>query len=1095
MCGDAIQFAPFCAVGGRRVMGTRFAFDLGTNSLGFAIWRTGPDPSGTFGADAPLDLLWSGVRLFKDGRNPKDQQSLATMRRIPKQSRKRRDRFVLRRADLMSSLVEAGLMPPDTTEQKILEALDPYALRAGALDRSLRPYEIGRAIFHLNQRRGFKSNRKTDKADKDKGKIAVASTRLREALREHNCRTFGEFLWMRHRGRGHDPRRVRDPGRQPTRIRLEGAGAKALYEFYPTRDMIRWEFEAIWRAQSAHHPTLLTTESHDAVARVLFRQRDLKPPKIGKCTFVPGEERLPKALPSVEARETYERLAHLKIEDGAREERGLTPAQRDAFASVLLTEGKMTYAKMRKALKLGGGARINFEQAGETEMKGSLTGKLLSKPNHFGPRWLTLSWPQRDAFVAKLLEATDEDALVACLMREDGLSEEAARECATIPLADGYSRLGATANAAIFEALKDERERDGGLVTYAEAVRRAGQDREPPWHHSDERDGEIFARLPYYGQVLQRHVLPGSMDDKDRGDDAAFWGRIMNPTVHIGLNQLRRVVNALIVRFGAPDQIVVELARDLKQNAKQKEDEQKRNRENRDANDKRAAKLAELNVPDTGENRARLKLFEEQQRAGDGVALCPFSGRTIGIAQVFTSEIEIEHVLPRSRTLDDSAANKVLCFRDMNRIKRGKSPFEAFGGGPQWEEIAARAEKLPNNKRWRFKPDAMKQFEERGGFLDRQLNETKYLSRLAKAYLGKICDPDQIYVTPGTLTGLLRGKWGLNGLLSDDNRKNRTDHRHHAVDAIVIGAMTRGLLQSLAREAGRAERTEFDDTLGKVPKPFEDFRDAVQASLERLIVSNKPEHGKGGALHEDTAYGLIADPAEAKAIGNLVRRKPLVDLTAGEIDAVRDPVLRARLQAVATPFRDAKGKVRDDKALSAALAAFAATPLPDGKTIRRVRVGKADESAVALNDRRTGRPYKAVTPGENHPIDIVRMRDGSWKGFAATVFEVNQKGWRPLWERDKLGGKLVMRLHKGDAVEVDDGDGVRRVKIVVQIEPSAGRIRLAAHNEGGAFQKRNDDPDDTFRWDLATISKLRDRGCVAVRVDESGAARLKRSNG
>ncbi len=1075
-------------------MGMRFAFDLGTNSLGSAVWRTGPDPGGAFGADAPLELLWSGVRLFKDGRNPKDQQSLATMRRIPKQARKRRDRFVLRRADLMASLVAAGLMPSDASQRKALEALDPYALRAAALDRALTPYEIGRAIFHLNQRRGFKSNRKTDKADKDKGKIAVASAKLRDALREHNCRTFGEFLWARHRGQSHDPRRVRDPGRQPTRIRLEGAGAKALYEFYPTRDMIRDEFDAIWNAQSAHHPALLTPEAHDALAKVLFRQRDLKPPKIGKCTLVPGEERLPKALPSVEARETYERLAHLRISEGARPERGLTPAERDALASVLLSEGKMTYAKMRKALKLGGGARLNFEQAGETEMKGSLTGKLLSKANHCGPRWLTLSWPQRDAFVAKLLDEPDEETLVARLMREDGLSEEAARECATIPLADGYSRLGATANAAILDALKNERERDGSLVTYAEAVLRAGQDREPPWHHSDERDGEIFARLPYYGQVLQRHVLPGSMEDKDRGDDAAFWGRIMNPTVHIGLNQLRRVVNALVARFGAPDQIVVELARELKLNAEQKEREQKQNRDNRDANEKRVAKLAELKVPDGGENRARLKLYEEQQRAGDGVALCPFSGRAIGIAQVFTSDIEIEHILPRSRTLDDSAANKVLCFREMNRVKRGRSPFEAFGDKPEWEDIVGRAEKLPNNKRWRFKPDAMKKFEEDGGFLARQLNETKYLSRLAKAYLGKVCDPDQIYVTPGTLTGLLRGKWGLNGLLGDDNRKNRTDHRHHAVDAIVIGAMTRGLLQSLARDAGRAEQSEFDAALGKIPWPFEDFRDVVRVSLEKLVVSNKPEHGKGGALHEDTAYGLIADPAEAEAIGNLVRRKPLVDLTPGEVDAVRDPVLRGRLQGVAAPFRDAKGKVKDEKGLRAALAVFAATPQPDGKTIRRVRVGKEDESAVPLKDRRTGRPYKAVTPGENHHIDIVRMRDGSWKGFAATVFEVNRADWRPRWEREKLGGKLVMRLHKGDAVEVLDDDGVRRVKIVVRIEPSAGRMRLAAHNEGGDLQKRHDDRDDPFRWDLASISRLKERGCVAVRVDESGVLRRRRAN-
>jgi CRISPR-associated endonuclease Csn1 len=159
-----------------------------------------------------------------------------------------------------------------------------------------------------------------------------------------------------------------------------------------------------------------------------------------------------------------------------------------------------------------------------------------------------------------------------------------------------------------------------------------------------------------------------------------------------------------------------------------------------------------------------------------------------------------------------------------------------------------------------------------------------------------------------------------------------------------------------------------------------------------------------------------------------------------------------------------------------------------------VRVGKADDSALAIRDRTTGKPYRAVTPGENHHIDIVQMRDGAWKGFAASVFEVNQRNWRPLWEREKLGGKLVMRLHKGDSVEVDDGDGVRRVKIIVRIEPSAGRIRLAAHNEGGDFQQRHVDPHDSFRWDLATISKLAERRCIAVRVDEVGTILVRRSN-
>jgi CRISPR-associated endonuclease Csn1 len=741
---------------------------------------------------------------------------------------------------------------------------------------------------------------------------------------------------------------------------------------------------------------------------------------------------------------------------------------------------------------------------GEKGLADLRTNRLLLQDDHYGPRWRALSWADKDAFVQKLLDATDDETLVARLMAEDGLSEEQARKAASIPLPDGYSRLGPTANAAILDALIEERDADGFVVTYDKAVRRAGEKLGKAWHHSDERDGELFDALPYYGRVLQRHILPGTMDPADRKDEAKFYGRIMNPSVHIGLNQLRRLVNALIERFGPPDQIVVELARELKMSAREKDQEQRRNRDNREANEKRAKKLEELGQENNGENRAKLKLYEEQQRAGNGVAHCPFTLKPIAINQLFSPEIEIEHILPRSRTLDDSAANKVLCFRTINRIKRGNTPWEAFHADPKWPDIVANAEKLPPNKRWRFREDAMDVFEARtsgkmdkvtleqmgltNGFQARHLNETKHMSRLAKAYLGKVCDPDAIYVTPGALTGLLRGKWGLNSILSDDNRKDRTDHRHHAIDAITIGAMTRSLLLELNTLAGKAEQSDYDDVVGKVPRPFDNFRDHVRNVVERIVVSNKPEHGKQGALHEDTAYGIVGDKAEAGVIGNLVRRKLLVDLTPGEVDRIRDAALRNGVQAAVAPFRDAKGKISDAKGFAAALAAFAET-----QGMRRIRVGKDDISAVAIHDRHTGKGYKAVAPGENYCCDVVSLRDGTWKGFAATVFEVNQKGWRPEWEREKLGGKLVMRLHKGDAVELESS-GVRVVKYVQQIWMKQNLVVLAEHNEGGDLQKRHQDADDPFRWDFANIGKLKERGCMAVKVDGLGRVTKRASS-
>ncbi len=121
------------------------------------------------------------------------------------------------------------------------------------------------------------------------------------------------------------------------------------------------------------------------------------------------------------------------------------------------------------------------------------------------------------------------------------------------------------------------------------------------------------------------------------------------------------------------------------------------------------------------------------------------------------------------------------------------------------------------------------------------------------------------------------------------------------------------------------------------------------------------------------------------------------------------------------------------------------------------------------------------------------MRDGSWRGFAATVFEVNQKDYRPVWERDKLGGKLVMRLHKGDAIEVEH-NGMRRIMTVHRLSPSNNVIYLAEHFEGGKLASRHADHNDLFRWNFASIGKLKERGARAVHIDILGQMHYRPSN-
>ena len=166
--------------------------DLGTNSLGWAVLETYGEP----GQSDHGRILASGARIFSQsemaGRDPQSKASLAVARREARGARRRRDRYVKRRRRLLELLAECGLMPAaDDARKALVRASEDgeggdlsasiYALRTRALDAALTPHEIGRVIFHLNQRRGFKSNRKADSNDAEQGMIATAISALRRS--------------------------------------------------------------------------------------------------------------------------------------------------------------------------------------------------------------------------------------------------------------------------------------------------------------------------------------------------------------------------------------------------------------------------------------------------------------------------------------------------------------------------------------------------------------------------------------------------------------------------------------------------------------------------------------------------------------------------------------------------------------------------------------------------------------------------------------------------------------------------------------------------------------------------------------------------
>jgi CRISPR-associated endonuclease Csn1 len=296
--------------------------------------------------------------------------------------------------------------------------------------------------------------------------------------------------------------------------------------------------------------------------------------------------------------------------------------------------------------------------------------------------------------------------------------------------------------------------------------------------------------------------------------------------VHVALNQLRAVVNAIIDKFGPPHQIVIELAREMKLSRERKRQVEQEQRHRQDDNDRIRMLLEEHGLPINGGNLLRVRLWEELAQSTTD-RRCPYTGEMISFARLFSEEVEIEHILPFSATLDDSVSNKTVAMRKANRDKGNRSPFDAFGHSPpgyDWEQILNRASLMPFPKKRRFAPDALAQYQTDGDFLARHLTDTAFVSRVAREYLTAVCPSNQVWSIPGRMTALLRKRWGLNTLLSETGDKNRSDQRHHVIDAAVVAVTDRSLLQRISTLSARGAEQEVHRFLDGLEEPWPDYR-------------------------------------------------------------------------------------------------------------------------------------------------------------------------------------------------------------------------------------------------------------------------------
>ena len=1008
----------------------RLALDVGSNSLGWAVIRLKFDEETQ--KYFPMAIVRAGSRVFPDGRHPKTGVSNAVERRMARGQRRRRDRYLRRRSSMLRQLVRYGFFPDSIEERKALVKLDPYEIRARGLDEELKPEEFGRALFHINQRRGFKSNRKTDAKDNEHGIMKQAITDFKEQLQDEGVRTVGEMLYKRLQNGL--PARARLRTQVIPQANGRNRNVKS-YDLYIDRGMMEEEFEQLWESQKRFNPEFYNDEKKEKLWFTVFHQRPLRPICPGRCTFFPDEERAAVALPIAQKFKLLQEVNHLRYVGEKGQAIPLTLEQRNLVLNELVRSRKCTFTQLRKKLNFPGYVRFTIEDSRRTELPGDLVSAELSKKTLFGSRWFGFGPSFQTQIVKQLLEEENEKELISWLVKNTGVDEVVASKIIHATLPSGYINLSEKALSEIVPVLEDE------VITYDKAVKLTsiGSHSEISKYH----DGEIMEYLPYYGEVLHRHVGFGTNNVED--SDEVRYGKINNPTVHIGLNQIRVVINALIREYGHPKQVIVELARDLKLSAKAKERIKKEQTVNQQKNKERREKISHL-LPKTAEAVTRDDLQKyilwEELSPNPLERCCPYTGEPIPCHKIFSSDVEVEHILPFSMTLDDSINNKTLSYVHANRAKGNRTPYQAFGKndieGYDYQAILARTEVMSKQKSYRFAIDGYERWlREHDGFLARALNDTAYMSRLAKEYVSVIC-PGHTTVVPGQLTGFLRRHLGLNNILGVDGEKNRNDHRHHAVDACVIGITDRALLKRFADANKFEEHGARSRLLQRVEDPWPTYREQVKRAVHNIWVSHKPDHGHQGQMHNETAFGQVSK-------GRFRYHK--------SEDGKRTPMFRENPDAMIS-ITSTKAKKRHGT-------------LPDG----------------------TPKPYKYYLKDSNYCIEIYREDNGKWSGNIVSTFEayqiVKKQGLEtlrnPKWAQN--GKLLVMRLMRDDMVRLEHNDRLLVVRLC-KIN-SSGQMFFAEHFESNVAA-RSVGVDKDFDYISKTPNSLKSSEGRIVTISPTG---------
>lgn len=1039
---------------------TVLGLDVGGTSLG---WNLVDAEHGVF--------LAGGVRIFPEGVDRDQQggeQSKSQVRRESRGMRRQIRRRSRRKRLVREALQSVGLLPIDSCEARALlaeqNAGNVYQLRATAVSSKLEKHQLGCVFFQFATRRGFLSNRKTDKATDAKGMLQEIGT-LQETLIERS-QFLGQYLAYLNDQFDHCT--TVDNGRVRHR--------------HTQRKMYEVEFDAIWAKQREYYPGILTDQlkygttgqqafptdlrgrrkgmcplNQFGLHGLIFYQRKMYWPKsvVGQCELtdesMPDKrcrrKRCPKADRAAQQFRILQEVNNLKVLDHSGGQRVLTQKERETVVESLMETKQQSFDALRKKLKFTDDMTFNIERGGRDKLKGHETDAAMSSNKGIGKHWRKLSDDIKNLVIHICLNETQEDVVIKRLVNECELSEEEAVRASGVHLPDKYMSFCREAILRLIPHLQR------GLLLMADdasnsAMHAAG------YLRPDQRVINAQKSLP------QAPDLP-------------------NPIVRQAMIEVRKVVNAVIREHGLPDRIHIELAREAKKSAEQRQEIRFQNAKRERHRSEIAERLVEeFGVKPSRANINRYLLWEEQ--GGD----CIYCAGKISPTKLFTDEFDIDHILPRWRSLDDSMGNRVVCHRKCNHEKKDRTAREWLESSdrPRYEQMLQLARRLDYGKR-----EKLQQLDiELSDFVERQLRDTTYIARCVKEYLECLGVP--VVCPRGGMTKDLRHWWGLNNILDPEKKgkKNRADHRHHAVDAIVIALTDQARLNALASARGE-----------NMPPPWAGFLNDARLAVLNLNVSHRAQRKISGALHEETIYG--ATQKVDKPEGNerpwaknwiedaktFVRRKEVTEIkNAKHLEKVRDRAIRKilaeHLQKQGVDPTGKKGFPPDS---------FKGENRPhmkSGVPIKRVRMLEESETFRRVSDRRDS---QFVKPGNNHHIIYWGEGDGEdekWSAEVVTMWDAAKRartGKPPIDRTAPKGKRFVMSLSAGEMFEMVGAGGEVLLCVVRKMDQRSKRVYYKLHTDARET--------DLINKDNLYLSpkKMQEVGAKKVTVDPLGRIR------